>query len=510
MAAMVGGMESEAKVREALALLRQAGRLDLLKEGALAPTRPARRASAGVAAMVAACSPPRVAARGKVRCASRGVVARGGPGAGPRRVYGRVRVGESSGVPQKPSRAERRQSGASVPKGRAGPRVEAGKQALEQGQIGALEASVTMKGKGKGKAAGARQQRLGVSQGKKVKPSAAGDAAASAARAIGYESTSVKLALKNFYPSFLRTIPSDDLQVSVLLHLLIQFNWTWIAVVASDNDYGRQGLQSLYGKALNIGICVAYQGVIPDNVNANGSAVQQMLTQINQSRVQVIVVYSTRRLARGFFKVAIGENITDKVWLATEDWSGSPLITDIPNIRSIGSVIGVSVKKSVDLALKEFEVTYVNSAKAQVPPLGEGCNQVCEKCHMFIPETMPIPSVFDLRAAFNVYSAVYAVAHGLHNLLNCSTGTCNKDTVYPWQLLKKIKKVSFTIHNQSISFDDKGDPLTGYDIVMWNWNEKNVSVCVIGSYSQHPSTLSINIDELKWHTKDNTVNSYCL
>ncbi|XP_069098340.1 taste receptor type 1 member 1 [Pleurodeles waltl] len=321
---------------------------------------------------------------------------------------------------------------------------------------------------------------------------------------IGYESTSVKLALKNFYPSFLRTIPSDDLQVSVLLHLLIQFNWTWIAVVASDNDYGRQGLQSLYGKALNIGICVAYQGVIPDNVNANGSAVQQMLTQINQSRVQVIVVYSTRRLARGFFKVAIGENITDKVWLATEDWSGSPLITDIPNIRSIGSVIGVSVKKSVDLALKEFEVTYVNSAKAQVPPLGEGCNQVCEKCHMFIPETMPIPSVFDLRAAFNVYSAVYAVAHGLHNLLNCSTGKCNKDTVYPWQLLKKIKKVSFTIHNQSISFDDKGDPLTGYDIVMWNWNEKNVSVCVIGSYSQHPSTLSINIDELKWHTKDNT------
>ncbi|KAJ1126240.1 hypothetical protein NDU88_004648 [Pleurodeles waltl] len=50
-------MEMEAKVLEAVALLRQAGRMDLLKEGALA-----RRASAGVAAAVGACSLPRVVA----------------------------------------------------------------------------------------------------------------------------------------------------------------------------------------------------------------------------------------------------------------------------------------------------------------------------------------------------------------------------------------------------------------------------------------------------------------
>ncbi|KAJ1175169.1 hypothetical protein NDU88_000460 [Pleurodeles waltl] len=73
-------METEAKVLEAVVLLRQAGRLDLLKEGALAPTRPARRASAGVAAAVAACSPPRVAAADKVRGASRGAGAKGGQG----------------------------------------------------------------------------------------------------------------------------------------------------------------------------------------------------------------------------------------------------------------------------------------------------------------------------------------------------------------------------------------------------------------------------------------------
>ncbi|KAJ1089132.1 hypothetical protein NDU88_002283 [Pleurodeles waltl] len=54
-------MDSDAKVLEAVALLKQAGRMDLLKEEALVPGRPARRASAGVATAVADCSPPHAA-----------------------------------------------------------------------------------------------------------------------------------------------------------------------------------------------------------------------------------------------------------------------------------------------------------------------------------------------------------------------------------------------------------------------------------------------------------------
>ncbi|KAJ1141871.1 hypothetical protein NDU88_008199 [Pleurodeles waltl] len=52
---------AEDKVRKALALLEQAGRMDLVRPEALGPLHPARRASAGVAAAVMACSPPRAA-----------------------------------------------------------------------------------------------------------------------------------------------------------------------------------------------------------------------------------------------------------------------------------------------------------------------------------------------------------------------------------------------------------------------------------------------------------------
>ncbi|KAJ1157286.1 hypothetical protein NDU88_010001 [Pleurodeles waltl] len=54
-------MEIDGKVAEAVELLKEAGRLDLLREEALITGRPVRKASAGVATAVVACSPPRAA-----------------------------------------------------------------------------------------------------------------------------------------------------------------------------------------------------------------------------------------------------------------------------------------------------------------------------------------------------------------------------------------------------------------------------------------------------------------
>ncbi|KAJ1190002.1 hypothetical protein NDU88_006742 [Pleurodeles waltl] len=88
------------KVEEALALLRQAGRLDLVNFGALAPSRPARRASAGVAAAVAACSPPRHSDGAQVRGLKGKALREAGLGA-PREFRGQaLRGGLARGSPR--------------------------------------------------------------------------------------------------------------------------------------------------------------------------------------------------------------------------------------------------------------------------------------------------------------------------------------------------------------------------------------------------------------------------
>nr|XP_033777573.1 taste receptor type 1 member 1 isoform X2 [Geotrypetes seraphini]XP_033777574.1 taste receptor type 1 member 1 isoform X2 [Geotrypetes seraphini] len=320
---------------------------------------------------------------------------------------------------------------------------------------------------------------------------------------ISYEATNEALSLKRLYPSFLRTIPNDRLQVEVLVLLLQSFNWTWIAIVGSDDDYGRQGLQGLYDLATENAICVPYQAIIPDGTNEKGAEeVKKIVHSLTQTGVRVVVVFSTKRVAKVFFEAVIQHNVTQMVWLGTEDWLLSPWISNIPNIEKIGTVMGISMKQVELPGLREFESIYSGkNSSSQV----ENCCQICHKCRSFSPQSLPTPSDFDRQVSFNVYTAVYAVAYALHELLGCKSGACSRDTFYPWQLLERIRNISFTLHNQTIYFDKEGNPGTGYDIAMWERIRESWSSVVIGSFRQNQRRLDIIRDDLKWHTEDNKV-----
>ncbi|KAG8568641.1 hypothetical protein GDO81_014088 [Engystomops pustulosus] len=318
---------------------------------------------------------------------------------------------------------------------------------------------------------------------------------------ISYSASNELLSRKQIYPSYFRTIPSDKLQVEVILNLLQRFNWTWIAIVGSDDDYGRQGLQDLYSLATNNGICVAYQGLIP--YSTDRTSVKNMIANIVQARVKLTVVFSVYFNARIFFEEVVNANVTDYVWIGSESWSTDSKIAGLPNIKSIGSILGVAVGQVSFPKLVDFEINYVKSVKATNSSC-YGCNQMCQECQSFTLQNMSTPSQFAMSASFNVYSAVYAIASSLHELLDCKSGQCRNETVYPWQLLEYVKKVNFTLYNQSIYFDSNGDPATGYDIVMWSWSDVTPTFKVIGSYSKIAGRLQLNKD-LKWYSKDNSV-----
>lgn len=79
--------------------------------------------------------------------------------------------------------------------------------------------------------------------------------------------------------------------------------------------------------------------------------------------------------------------------------------------------------------------------------------------------------------------------------------------LFVFQLLEKIKQVNFTLQKSQVYFDANGDPLTGYDLVMWKWTGQTWSFDVIGSFLQNPDRLNIGQAGLLWHTKDNQVPS---
>ncbi|XP_067863056.1 taste receptor type 1 member 1-like [Heptranchias perlo] len=339
---------------------------------------------------------------------------------------------------------------------------------------------------------------------------------------ISYGASNEKLSDKVLFPSFFRTIPSDRNQVEAMVLLIQRFGWNWISVIASDNQYGQDGKHRVIELASTRGICVAYQGIIHDHETTSEHAVSKMITHIGRSNPNVIVLFSDLISARTFFQAAVDGNITGKTWILSESVSEEGIISEIPNVKKTGTFLGISVKRGPMPGFGEF---VAKAIAAQNPVIDqdhstsarkaansnisaqENCAQICTECRHFTSaslQTILGPSGWGI--SFNVYSAMYAVAHALHHLLQCDSGSCDKSRIFlPSQLLESLKRVNFTLHNNLIYFDENGNPSMGYEVIVWDTENGSLPYKVIGSYTPSPGRLTINQSLIKWNSAVGTV-----
>lgn len=228
-----------------------------------------------------------------------------------------------------------------------------------------------------------------------------------------------------------------------MIQLLVHFNWNWIALLGSDNSYGLQGMQSLSQQAPYHGICIAYQGVIrtlkPDTVQN----MRNMVDSILKTKVNTIVVFSSKSKLSGFFPFVVERKVTNKVWIGTEDWSVATIISGIPGIHTIGTVLGVSIKSLAVPGFEDFERKVVQASLEQSDTRkvsnsstnpGNDCIQSTD-LYSLARNNFSLEK-YHITSSFNVYKAVYAVAHALHKALGCDSGECQKRRVQPWEVSK--------------------------------------------------------------------------
>ncbi|GCB63099.1 hypothetical protein scyTo_0004351 [Scyliorhinus torazame] len=241
---------------------------------------------------------------------------------------------------------------------------------------------------------------------------------------ISYLASGEILSDKMRFPSFFRTIPSDKNQANAMSLLIQKFHWNWIAVIGSDNEYGRKGVNKVVELASAAGTCIAYQGII----TTSPEVVIQVINNIS-STVNVTVLFSNELTAQVFFSLVVAQNLTSKVWIVSEAISLSQEIIKIPNIESIGTVMGIAIKEGQMAHFKEFldkRVNFTNPRIMPDPGLEENtdsrgsCDQACSQFDWLSAKQLnSILYRLEKRVSYNVYSAVYAIAHALHNLLQC-------------------------------------------------------------------------------------------
>ncbi|XDV51232.1 hypothetical protein PO909_020153 [Leuciscus waleckii] len=327
---------------------------------------------------------------------------------------------------------------------------------------------------------------------------------------ISYGATSDMFSDKDTFPSFMRTVPSDRWQVAAMVQLLKEFGWNWVSVVGSDDEYGQQGQQQFSSMANEESICVAYQGLIPIYSNPE-PMIKEILNRIVDAKVGVVVVFSLPKPARDFFIEVIKRNIT-AVWVASTGWSLNDGVSNLPGINRIGTVLAFAdITRPLDLFTPYIRELFKKMEETQIPQEPDTetspLDNPCPSCSSLSQANVSMVEVKLVQwSAFSVYTATYCVAYALHDLLGCNATHCalnpKTDKVYPWQLLKKLQKVSVDLEGVNFQFDKEGNPNFGYDVMQWIFNDTTVRFDGIGYFYKN---LTIDEGDIKWHTKNGKV-----
>ncbi|XP_023283330.1 taste receptor type 1 member 1-like [Seriola lalandi dorsalis] len=316
---------------------------------------------------------------------------------------------------------------------------------------------------------------------------------------VNYGSSSSIFSKTLKFPSFLRTVHPNKDMIEVIVNIILHFNWRWVAFLNSDDEFGIDGQELFIKRIKDTEICLAYTKGLNDNTNYS-----KIFRPIEVQRINIIIVFAPEMTAEALIESAIQLNVTNKVWIAGDAWSLNKRLSKKKGIRNIGTVLGVSQSVVMIPGFSNF----IYSSKSQTHCENAGqqfCNQICNCSNLSQEDIFSADPSF----SFPVYSAVYSIAHAIHNALQCGAGTCNDNiTVNPQMVLAELKKSNFTLLNQSIQFDENGDPKFGpYSIIFWN---RSGDAEEVGFYHFHTLVkFFINNTKIHWYTNGEAPTSLC-
>ncbi|XP_026211598.1 G-protein coupled receptor family C group 6 member A-like isoform X1 [Anabas testudineus] len=328
-------------------------------------------------------------------------------------------------------------------------------------------------------------------------------AALSSLAQISYSSTSEVLSNKNKFPTFLRTTSSDECQTKAIAELVNKFNWKTVAIIGSNDEYGKHGTDSL-GKLFNDNnICIEFVTILPDDFSQNNSQASnaahlaKLVKRIKESFAEAIIMFTKITNVDVVMDAAIKYKL-NRTWIASDSWSTSTKVSEMTDIVLAGQVFGFISKRNEVPGFKQYVTSMFDGTQNSFIEDFKTRTDCKRKC---FPTTeclnlSCLVSYIDQDKSYNTYIAVQVVAEAIRNLLNCDNQRCQRGSNFSTtELLMAIKKVNFTVNATHMSFDANGDTSLGYDILYWNMTEstQHTVITTIGEYSPD-GKINITVD----------------
>nr|XP_021328991.1 extracellular calcium-sensing receptor isoform X1 [Danio rerio] len=355
---------------------------------------------------------------------------------------------------------------------------------------------------------------------------------------VSYFASCSCLSNKKEFPAFMRTMPSDLFQIKALAKLVHYFQWTWVGVIGVDTDYARFAIQLFLKESQQLNICLAYVQLYP--VALNQDSAEELVRMLKSSSATVIISFSVDSYLYGILKECRRQNVTHLQWIASEAWATS---------KSLWEEFGDLLKGTLGFAIRRADIPHLGSYLKEIRPQtshflsefweetfrcrlngslnthahGEQAQNwpACNGSESLDDVYTTYSDVSQLRVSYNVYKAVYLIAHALHDMSTCvpgkgpfPNGTCGSlYQIQPWQLLYYMKQTNFTTLGEEIRFDENGDPIASYDLMNWQrGSDSSLQLVRVGFYDaslEDDKDLVIDESLIMWHRAEKAPESLC-
>lgn len=245
---------------------------------------------------------------------------------------------------------------------------------------------------------------------------------------ISYASTSEVLSNKFKFPTFLRTIPSDEYQTKAIVELVKNFKWKTVAIIGSNDEYGKYGSDSLEKLFNHNNICIEFISILPDDFcqsnsqTSNATHLNELVKRINESIAEAIIMFTKHTNVYIVMEVAIKYKL-NRIWIASDSWSTSTTISEMKDLVLAGQVFGFISKRNEVPGFKNYVMSMFNGTTNAFLEdflhrnicsngFGERLNLTCVAKHI------------DQDKLYNTYVAVQVVLQGLRQLLECNKTHC--------------------------------------------------------------------------------------
>ncbi|XP_069055251.1 olfactory receptor CB1 isoform X1 [Lepisosteus oculatus] len=307
------------------------------------------------------------------------------------------------------------------------------------------------------------------------------------------------------FPAFLRTIPSDVHQTRALARLVAHHGWDWVGVVSGDDEYGRAALQSFLANAAEQRVCVAFHEVLPHYLGHEDGRrrVREVAGRIRHSEAQVVLLILKPELVEQLFRELVPFGV-NRTWIASDSWAVYQPLTQLAGINQLGDIFGFSFVTGRIPGFEEF-------LRRLQPRPGEENRFLEEYLRRRGPDDDALLGEVGSGPAYSTQLAVWAVAHALRSLLRCNATACPGPRDFrPWELLRELKRVNFTLDDRRFYFDESGDSVNGYDLIYWARNGTGRRFQVVGKYHLAEREVEVDRSLIQWSTPNGEVPvSHC-